>query len=290
MSDDAVIPTLEIDKVTVTVSRLRPAPTLHTPRDLPDLARFLWSSVARGADDPTAALIGIELRIDAGCLAVIGEEGAGKSALVMLLARVLEPTTGEVRLRGTPVHGARNRRERLEVRRRLQVVLDDVTSGLDPRLTVAQSFSLFLRALRLPAPDRDAMWEVLRRVDLGETVLAERAEALGRGEAKRAAIARALLASPAVLVLDEPTRGLDPIERMAVLSTIARLVSQCVVVVATRDIALARAVATRVAVLARGELVEVDEADRVFFAPGHEVTRGLVASAPSAPRPAAATS
>jgi peptide/nickel transport system ATP-binding protein len=257
-------------------------PALHAARDLPDLARYLWSSLSRGVDERTHALIDLSLRAEQGCLAVIGEEGSGKTALVLLLARVLCPSDGDVTLAGVRVHDTRARRE---VRRKLQIVLDDVQGGLDPRLPLSRSFLLWARALGLPRPERAGLEAALTRVGLNPRALDTQAAALSRGEVKRAAIARALLSDPTVLVLDEPTRGLDPVERNAVLTVLAREVARRALVVATRDVALARAIGTRVAVLSHGELIEHDEADRVFFAPGHELTKSLVNAAPSAPRP-----
>jgi ABC-type multidrug transport system ATPase subunit len=269
---------LSLNDVSVSVSA---AGSLSSaPRDLPDLARYLISAVTDVDTIKREILGNLSFDIDAGCLAVIGEEGAGKSALVAVLARVLRPTTGSVQLDGVDVFHARGSARR-QLRREVQVCLDDVHGCFDPRLTLRQQFAMYAHAQAL-ADAQGAAQRALEMVGLPTDVLDRRAADLNAGETRLAALARGLQAEPKLIVLDEPTRGLDPFAHGVVLRALAAQVARGLMVVATRDVSLARVIATKVAVLDGGRLVECDDADRVFYAPQHPTTQALVTAGRSA--------
>jgi ABC-type glutathione transport system ATPase component len=272
---------LELVDVAASESDTRSAAGFQVPRDLPDLARFLIT-LGGGARGPEVPLLdGIHLAIEQpSVVAIVGVAGSGKSSLVRVLARELVPVRGAVLLEGIDVFDVRGKQER-EVQRKLQIVLDDELGGLDPRMTVADTFSRFARTLRI-TPDADAVARALATLRLHTDVLARRVEQLTHGEAKRAAIARALTADPRVVVMDEPTRGLDPIDRGVLIDVVRAPGNARVWMCATRDIAFARATADHVVVLDQGAVVEQGPREQVLSHPTHPRTVALLAAEPRA--------
>lgn len=263
------------------------ASLVPSARELPDFARALLARAGRAAEDEREHVLldGVSLTIDGpGVVAVVGVEGSGKSSLVRVLARELAPTSGSVLLGGVDVFDA-PRRARLDIRRALQVVLDDERGGLDDRMRVDRAFAGFQRALRLP---REVPRDLLATVGLDAGVLSRTVASLPSGEAKRAALARALLADPRVIVVDEPTRGLDPFERATLIDAVYAVAATRAVLVATRDIAFARMTAQRVVVLDQGVVVESGAKRQVLTSPAHPRTLALLQAEPK-PRTAART-
>ncbi len=258
--------------------------TPQATRDLPDLARFLF--FALGARDEAAVhvLDHLTFDVDTGsALALVGEDGAGKSTVAYACARLLKPSSGAIEVDGINAHKAHLSRG-LAVRRNLQVLFDDPEAGIDPRLPVAETLTLADDALRLAGrgPRRERFAAALARVHLDPAVLGRRASTLSAGQKKRVALARALLAEPSVLVVDEPAGGLDPSERAAILETLAVLRNErrAALLVLCKDLAAARSLADRVGVLQHGALVELRPTEQLFEAPEHSYTRALVAAAP----------
>lgn len=185
-------------------------------------------------------------------LAVLGPNGVGKTTLLRLLCGGLRPSHGEIRLRGVPV--SYHRAGLTELRTNVQLVLqdpDDQLFAADVRQDVSFGpVNLGLAAAEVHGRVADA----LSAMEI--TVLADRpTHLLSFGQRKRVAIAGALALRPAVLVLDEPTAGLDPAGVEALLMTLARLQAEGTTIVAsTHDVDLAHRWAQDAAVLAGGVL------------------------------------
>jgi cobalt/nickel transport system ATP-binding protein len=220
-------------------------------------------------------LTGVDLTIEAGRrLAVVGPNGGGKTTLFRLLVGALAPTAGEVEIGGAPLR--RNRAGLLALRQRVQLVLQDPDDQLFAA-TVYQDVSFGPSNLGLPAD------EVGRRVEdalaaLGITELAERpTHLLSHGQRKRAAIAGAVALRPALLILDEPTAGLDPVGVEALLETLAELhAAGTTLVMSTHDVDLAYRWADQIAVVA-------DRTVRTAPAAAALADPGLLATARLAP-------
>ena len=271
---------LRVREIIVDASVAGDAPaTPSATRDLPDLARFLFFALGADVERDVKSLDSISFDLDLGeTLALVGEDGGGKSTIARTLARLVRPKRGTVELFGKNIHAARGKAG-LEVRRQLQVVLDDEEAGIDPRLTVAHTLTLARRALRVS--DDDAIAQSLSAVQLDARVLPLRAAELSAGDKKRVALARALLAEPSVLVIDEPASGLDPSERALLLEILAGLRSpKRALLLLCADLAAARTLAQRIGVLRHGALVEMASADALFTAPAHPYSQQLVAAAP----------
>lgn len=214
-------------------------------------------------------LTGAELSLYAGHrLAVLGPNGGGKTTLFRLIVGALEPETGQIRLDGTPLQ--RTRKGLLELRRQVQLVLQDPDDQLFAA-SVYQDVSFGPVNLGLSAP------EVRHRVGaalaaLGITELTDRpTHLLSFGQKKRTAIAGAVAMRPRVLVLDEPTAGLDPAGVEALLTTLHDLhAAGTTLVISTHDVDLAYRWSDEVAVVADGTIhrapVDVALADRDLLA------------------------
>lgn len=212
------------------------------------------------ADRPV--LTGADLELPAGRrVAVLGPNGGGKTTLFRLLVGTLEPSAGQVLLDGEPVR--RTRRGLTALREQVQLVLQDPDDQLFAA-SVAQDVSFGPVNMGLPAD------EVTRRVDealaaLGIADLAERpTHLLSFGQKKRTAIAGAVAMRPRLLVLDEPTAGLDPAGVEELLATLAQLhAAGTTPVLSTHDVDLAHRWADDVAVVAGG-VVRTGPADAVL--------------------------
>ncbi|MBL7490853.1 ABC transporter ATP-binding protein [Frankia sp. AgB1.9] len=228
--------------------------------------RFTAKS-GRGPKHVVHALRGVDLDVRAGeAVAVVGESGSGKSTLLRVIAGLTKPTDGTAVVRG----GA-------------QMVFQDAGSSLTPWLSVGSQLRERLRPLRLGKAQTAArITETLGLLGLPDAVLAARPAELSGGQRQRIGLARAVLVPPAVLLCDEPTSALDASLAATVLDLIRDLRARfgMAVVFVTHDLAVARLMGDRIAVIADGEVVETGATDTVLTAPAHERTRALLAAVP----------
>ena len=198
-------------------------------------------------------------------LAIVGPNGSGKSTLLRVLGLLEAPTEGTVFFEGRAVHA---KRALLERRRMASVFQQPLLA----RGTVAANVATGLRFRRVAKQDVDA------RVDrwlarFGIAALRDRpARSLSGGEAQRVALARALVLDPSVLLLDEPFAALDPTARGALIPELGAIIraDRVTTVFVTHDRAEAQALADRVAVLLAGQIRQLDETSRVFWAPASD--------------------
>ncbi|MGV9941641.1 ABC transporter ATP-binding protein [Streptomyces sp. NPDC003401] len=248
------------------------------PRDTPvEAARPVLTVRGLTAVHGTATVLRVpRLALGAGeCLAVVGRSGSGKTTLARCLAGLHRDHTGEILLDGTRLAHSLRRRDRDQLAA-VQYVFQDARAAFDEfRPVLAQ---VARTAVRLRGTDeRTAVGEAtatLARLGLPEDLVHRPPGALSGGELQRAALARALLARPRVLVCDEVTSGLDPVTRRGILDLLDGLVRDgdgLALVLITHDPHTAR-LAHRVAVLEAGELVEQGPAQRVPAAPRHPPT------------------
>ncbi|KOX27235.1 peptide ABC transporter ATPase [Streptomyces sp. NRRL F-4707] len=230
-------------------------------------------------------LHGVSLSVAPGeTVGLIGETGSGKSTLARTVLGLVRPTAGSVVLDGEDVtaHGARQWRE---LRRGgvVQYVFQDPLRSLDPDLTVEASLTepLLVRGTsRAEAAAR--VRSFLPRVRLTEDLLSRLPGELSGGQRQRIAVARALVTDPRLVILDEPVSALDSANRVQVLEILKELrASGVALVFISHDLGSVAGIADRIAVLYRGELVEVGAARDVVGRPEHPYTRLLVGSAPT---------
>lgn len=229
-------------------------------------------------------LHGINLSLDEGeSILLLGESGSGKTTLARSIAGLNPDYTGEVALRSEVLeHGSRQRT--VEQRQDIQYIFQSPFSSLNPRRTIGESLSVPLQmsGKLSRSEQRAAIEEVLEAVQLDRSFYDRRPGDLSGGERQRAAIGRALVNAPSVLVCDEITSALDVSVQASILSLLAELRQErgLSMLFVTHNIALARHTATRVAVLNKGVIVDEGPTDEVLENPQHEYTRELLANIP----------
>ncbi|MEU5001207.1 ATP-binding cassette domain-containing protein [Streptomyces sp. NPDC021622] len=221
-----------------------------------------------------------ELALHAGeMLALVGRSGSGKTTLARCLAGLHRDHHGEIHLDGTPLPRSLRDRDRGQLAA-VQYVFQDARAAFDEHRPVRDQVAR--TAVRLRGADREQAraeaLSTLTSLGLGDDLVRRCPDRLSGGELQRAALARALLARPKVLICDEITSGLDAVTRRGILDTLTGLLNDrddLALVLITHDLATA-ATAARIAVLDAGELVEQGPADRVLASPRHPFTASLV--------------
>lgn len=243
-----------------------------------------------GAKFTIDALRGIDLDIREGStLALVGESGAGKSTLVRCLALLEKPTTGEIWFDSVNLAALR-RKQTFPVRRQIQLIFQDPASALNPRMTAAEIIQepLLIHRVGTPSERRCRALQLLEQVGLPAAAAQKRPLGFSGGQRQRLAIARALALQPRLLILDEALSSLDLATRDSIVALLNRLQTEGALtfVHVLHDLCLASELATDVAVLFEGQIVEHAPTHQLFARPGHPYTRSLLhalRSLPAAP-------
>jgi oligopeptide/dipeptide ABC transporter ATP-binding protein len=237
------------------------------------------------------AVDSVDLEIDAGrAVGLVGESGCGKSTLARAILALVDPQSGCIEWRGQRVRrddAAALRR----MRRELQVVFQDPVGSLDPRMSIGESVAEALEALegrQDRATARERVASVLAEVGLDPALSARYPHQLSGGQCQRAAIARALVGRPKLLVCDEAVSALDVSVQAQIVNLLADLRQRhgLALLFISHNLAVVRHLCDEVAVLYRGRIVERGAASAIFAAPRHPYTRALLAAVPQ-PDPAA---
>jgi ABC-2 type transport system ATP-binding protein len=226
-------------------------------------AAIFLKGIGKSFRSAPGVLRGVDLQVTAGRIfALLGPNGAGKTTLVRILATLLLPDTGEVR-----VDGRDALRDALEVRRRLGCSLDSDRSFF-MRLSGRENLIFFgaLRGLR-PRKARQRADELLESVALGHAA-GRRVQEYSSGMKQKLSLARALLGDPPVLILDEPTRGLDPLAAAEFRASLARLSAggKKTILLVTHSVDEAAELAESAGILVRGVLTPLDGSWRTDLA------------------------
>jgi peptide/nickel transport system ATP-binding protein len=223
----------------------------------------------RGRSREINAVDGVDLDIAPGeALAIVGESGSGKSTLLRIVAGLEKPTSGSVALAGTGGP---------------QMVFQDAGSSLTPWMSVGETLGERLRPLKLSRADvSERVITALAAVDLQPEVAKARPGELSGGQRQRVVLARATMIPPAVLLCDEPTSALDASLAKSVLALIRDLRARIgmTVLFVTHDLAVARLMGDRIAVMQAGRVVELGPAEQVIAEPREPYTRTLLAAVP----------
>jgi len=218
-------------------------------------------------------------------LALVGESGSGKSTVGLMLLDLLEPTGGEIIFEGEPLSG-RKGKERLALRRRMQVVFQDPYASLNARLTVRETLTegMIVHRLGENATAREArVLRLLEQVGLGKSSLDRYPHEFSGGQRQRVAIARALSVEPSFIVLDEPTSALDVSVQSQILNLLRGLQREreLTYLFITHNLGVVEYLADEVAAMEAGKIVERGSVADIFDNTQQEYTRRLLRSIPS---------
>jgi peptide/nickel transport system ATP-binding protein len=238
----------------------------------------------------TLALAGLSLAIHAekpSIIAVVGESGSGKTTLARLLLGLAEPSSGEIRYRGTDLRKL-DRMARRAFRHDVQAVFQDPYGVYNPFYRVDHVLATPLRHFRLAASRAEArqlIGQALRAVGLQpEEILGRFPHQLSGGQRQRIMVARALLLRPKLIVVDEPVSMVDASLRATILASLRQLTEEhgISILYITHDLATAYQVSDSILVLYRAYLAEAGAVERVVGAPSHPYTKLLVSAIPHA--------
>jgi ABC-type glutathione transport system ATPase component len=216
-------------------------------------------------------------------LGLVGESGSGKSTLGRLVLRLIEPTSGSVRFEGRDLLAAEHGEMR-RLRRDMQIIFQDPFGSLDPRMNVEDIISepLVIHEAMSVAARRARISELLGAVGLDPSVLPRFPHEFSGGQRQRIGIARALALRPKFIVADEPVSALDVSVGAQIVNLLAQLQREfgLTYLFISHSMPVVRYLATRIAVMYRGRLVEVGDTRQITRQPQHPYTRSLVEATP----------
>lgn len=245
------------------------------------------AGVFSGSNEQVRAVNRVSLDIFQGeTLGLVGESGCGKTTLGRMVLRLIEPTSGSIRFQERDVLAASSHELR-RLRRDMQIVFQDPFASLNPRMNI-------FHIVREPwlIHDHDSGFgngnmrvrasELLRSVGLEESALDRFPHEFSGGQRQRVGIARALALRPKFIVLDEPVSALDVSVGAQIVNLLSRLQRELglTYLFISHSMPIVRYLSTRIAVMRKGEIVEMGEAAEITSAPKHEYTRTLLAATP----------
>jgi peptide/nickel transport system ATP-binding protein len=251
--------------------------------DVSDLSVEFGSSGWFGSQRPLRAVDEVSFKVmPRETVALVGESGSGKSTTARASMGLISRASGQVRVNGRdlPMKG----RVPLEVRREVQAVFQDPFSSLDPRMRVLDVVAEPLDAhLKLTKNERRSrVAEAMQEVSLDPSMVTRYPRKFSGGQRQRIAIARAIVLRPTLLVWDEATASLDVSTQAQILNLLADLQSRlglaCLFI--SHDLSLVRRISQRTLVMYLSRIVEEGPTDRVWAAPAHPYTAGLLSAIP----------
>ena len=228
---------------------------------------------------PLRAVNGVSIGVAKGSvLGLVGESGCGKSTIAKIILGLEKPTDGQILLDETPIANFSRR----DLTRRVQPIFQDPYSSLNPRKSISSIISLPIRVHKVGKP---AQWQtevdnIMEIVGLPPRLKHSYPNQLSGGQRQRVAIARALIMRPEIVICDEPTSALDVSVQSQILNLLLDLLKEfgLTYIVITHNLAVVEHIASRVAVMYLGRIVEEAPTEELFRLPRHPYTNALLAS------------
>lgn len=253
--------------------------------EVTDLVKhFSAGSGLRRSSAAVRAVDGVSFSIGPGeIMGLVGESGSGKSTVGRCVTRLLEPTSGSIRLLGTEVSGL-SRRAMRPLRRQVHIVFQDPYSSLNPRMTIGQIVAEPLRLHGVASGDalHQRVAGMLEKCGLREELIDRHPHELSGGQRQRVGLARALALEPSLVVADEPVSALDVSVQASILNLITDLQRDmgfsCLFI--THDLSVVEYISDSIAVMYLGKVVERATRRELFRDPQMPYTQSLLTAAP----------
>jgi ABC-type glutathione transport system ATPase component len=232
------------------------------------------------------AVDAVELDVQLGeTMGNVGATGSRKSTLLRIILRLLRPSAGRVLFEGRDIAGLRGRELRA-LRRRMQVVFQDPSASFNPRQSIGTALAapLEVHGLGDRPGQRRKVGETLEQVGLNAGFMDRYPHQLSGGQRQRAAIARAIILRPALVLADEPTSALDVSVQAQILNLMKQMRRDLglTYIFVSHNLGVIRYISDRVAVMHRGRVVETGTAEEIFTRPRDPYTQALLDAVPDA--------
>ncbi len=244
----------------------------------------IYTGLLRRQTGQVKAVDGVSFEIPAGeTLGLVGESGCGKSTVARALLRLYEPTAGKVVIDSKDVTAA-GTEELRKMRPTMQMVFQDPQASLNPRMTVASIIGepLIEHTRQSKAEQRERIYELLDQVGLNRNFANRYPHEFSGGQRQRIGIARALALNPKFIVCDEPIAALDVSIQAQVVNLLENLQQShgLTYLFISHDLSMVRHIATRVAVMYLGRIVELTDRDALYADPKHPYSQALLSAVP----------
>ncbi|KGR77866.1 ABC transporter ATP-binding protein [Ureibacillus manganicus] len=236
--------------------------------------------------NPIKAVDGISFDVYEGeTLGLVGESGCGKSTTGRSIIRLYDITGGEILFKGKDINAAKSRKEVKEFNREMQMIFQDPYASLNPRMTAGEIISeaFEIHGLYKNKKERqDRIGTLLEAVGLNREHANRYAHEFSGGQRQRIGIARALSLNPSFIIADEPISALDVSIQAQVVNLLKKLQRErnLTYLFIAHDLSMVKYISDRIAVMYRGKIVELGEADEIYNNPIHPYTKSLLSAVP----------